>query len=158
MEPLLLCSISFAAVGISSSIALTLNRPLKIQQLRAEVDEDFVRELDELLDAQPGNPHDAEVWALIRQYGIRRMIHQARVQVGIATETLKLYPERGTDRLDAIRAAVPSITNALIGCGVECIIGRAYPQTTHVQALAAAHAFNWLRIDVEELCSADGGA
>ncbi len=158
MNQVLLSTISFAAVGVSSGLALTLKRPLSVHQLRAEVDEVFVRQLDKLLDAQPGNPHDAEVWKLIRNYGIRRFIHQARIQVGIATETLKKHPELGADRLDQIKAAIPSLANALTGCIIECFLGWYFPQTTRIQAMAAAEIFNWLRVDVEDLCSPGRGA
>ena len=118
-----------------------------------------MRSVKALLDAQPGHPNDAEIWGLIRDYGAVRFVHQARIQVAIATETLRHHPEcGGADRIDCIKAALPSLKAALFGCLLERLLGWTNPQMSHMQAMTAAEIFNYLCVDVKILCAPEPSA
>jgi len=159
LSQILLSFVSFVAFGVSTSLAILMRLPLTMKKLRDEVDDEFASSLHALLDSQPGNPRDRAISKLIRYYGIYRCLYQARIQVGIAAETLKEHPERGSsDKLDRINAAIPCLANALTGAFIELFLGWYYPEMTRMQAVTAAQIFDWLRVDVDELCAPERGA
>jgi hypothetical protein len=153
MRDLLLASVLIASIGITSSFALTLLPSRTLQELRSKVDAGFIAELDGLLDAQPGNPRDVEIWKLIKHFGLLRFLQQARIQIGIASATLQLHPEYQADQLNRFKGTLVSLGIALAGCGCECIAVLFNPHTTRMQAVTAAEIFSWLHIDVEDLCA-----
>jgi hypothetical protein len=144
-------AVLLASAGITGSLALLRGPSSTLGDMRSRVDGELLYKLDTLLDSQPGNPHDAEIWELIKDYGILRFLAQARIQVGIATLLLQERPDFEADQLERFSTALVNLRIALLGCCEESIASIFRPQTARMQALTAAHTFSWLCMDVEQL-------
>lgn len=149
MTQLLFLTLPIAAAGVTTGLSLVMNRTRSLAELRADVDEDFASRINGLLNAQPGDPRDAEVWELIKGYGLLRFWRQARIYVGIATQELA---RDDIEELSRIKSALPSLGLALVGTVCECVVRLFTPQMTRVQAMTAAEIFSCLLMDMQNLC------